>query len=147
MQIGCHRGLSCLNGLCSIKLYFGTVHWGTMTFDIFKKWTFLPLDCLLSGPEKELSWKFVLLKHYENMFVLLQIYSGDSRQLFLSLMIIILECNIVSARLIRRFHTWCRCWWCRCSCKEYTYKRSNIKRYYCSASQNFKTTIVRAFCD
>ena len=147
MQIGCHRGLSCLNGLWSIKLYFGTVHLGTMTFDIFKKWTFLPLDCFLSGPEKELSWKFVLLKHYENMFVLLQIYSGGSRQLFLSLMIIILECNIVSARLIPCFHTWCRCWWCRCSCKEYTRKRLNVKCYYCNASQNFKTTIVRAFCD
>ena len=143
-----------------------------MTFDIFKKWFFLPLDCLLSRPEKELSWKFALLKHYENMFVLLQIYSGDSRQLFLSLIIIIiiiliiiiiiliiiiiitiiiiiiiLECNITSARLIPCFHTWCRCWWCRCSCKEYTRKRLNVKCYYCNASQNFKTTIVRAFCD
>ena len=74
------------------------------------------------------------------MFVLLQIYSCDSRQLFLSLMIIILECNIVSARLIPCFHTWCRCWWCRCSCKEYTYKRSNIKCYCCRASKNFETT-------
>ena len=97
--------------------------------------------------EKDLSLTLVLLKQYKDMFLINFKFILPTIDYFLC-PLKLATCNIVSVKLILCFHTWwcrccsrwCRVWWCRCPCKRYIYinnlSYSNIKCYYCSASEN-----------